>query len=118
MTNARGATGDETLHAVRWLAALALLGLSCSACNDSIAPSTDAGGGGDSSLAVDARPSDDAGDGAVGPDRDSGPDLDGPKGPGLAGTLVDEDGAPLAMEPVYACTKTVCYTGTSGADGR
>lgn len=41
-----------------------------------------------------------------------------PPGPGLAGTLVDEAGAPLPFEMVLACMSTVCLFGGSEADGR
>lgn len=71
-----------------------------------------AGCGGDGGVVdsgvVDGRPVD-AGD------IDAGME---PAGPGLAGTLTDEAGAPIAYEMVLACMATTCLFGESGADGR
>jgi hypothetical protein len=78
----------------------------------------DGGAGSPDSGAVDGGVADgrapDDGDGGGGND-DAGRE---PGGPGLAGTLTDEAGEPLAYEMVLACMATVCLFGESEADGR
>jgi hypothetical protein len=44
-------------------------------------------------------------------------DATAPEGPGLAGVLVDETGAPIGYEMVLACMATVCLYGQADRDG-
>jgi hypothetical protein len=81
-----------------------VLGPGLAGCSD------DGGAVGPDSGAVDAGVT----DGSVG---DGGGDAMAPEGPGLAGVLVDEAGAPIGYEMVLACMATVCLYGQSDRDG-
>ena len=87
---------------------LVLLGAGCGDDGgDDGGPGTPDSGASDSGV-TDARTVD-------GGDADAGME---PAGPGLAGTLVDEAGAPIRFEQVLACMATVCLFGQSDGDGR
>jgi hypothetical protein len=76
--------------------------------------SDDGGAGAPDSGAVDSGVADASTPDSAGND-DAGME---PAGPGLAGTLTDEAGEPIAYEMVLACMATVCLFGESEADGR
>jgi hypothetical protein len=98
---------ERSIMRARFAFALSLLGalaFGAVGCGDPIDPAGPDGGA--------------AGGGAGGAGGAGGTGGTGGRAPAITGTLKDEAGQPLGDEAVLACLTTVCFSGSSDADGR